>query len=243
MTTAHRPTFNSAIGHEDQGANKLYGGTKKTSARDQPGHLTLKTRQTGQNTKGDLSERDLRTELEERERKAVEKKEREREDRKRAEKVIESERERGRLLIEGKEGGSKPRNIDADDEDEEPTRPADDKDDSDKEDDADDDDEEAELLRELERIKRERAEETARKEMERKIKEAKEKEAAVMTGNPLLQSALNDAPVSFGIKKRWDEDVVFKNQARMEPTTKKQRFINDTVRNDFHRRFLAKYVP
>lgn len=40
---------------------------------------------------------------------------------------------------------------------------------------------------------------------------------------------------------RWYDDVVFKHQARNEPA-KKQRFINDTTRNDFHRKFLGKYV-
>lgn len=42
------------------------------------------------------------------------------------------------------------------------------------------------------------------------------------------------------VKRRWNDDVVFKNQARDEPK-KKQRFINDTIRNDFHRNFLAKF--
>ena len=37
------------------------------------------------------------------------------------------------------------------------------------------------------------------------------------------------------------DDVVFKGQARTEPETKK-RFVNDTIRNDFHRRFLTKYI-
>jgi protein CWC15 len=40
---------------------------------------------------------------------------------------------------------------------------------------------------------------------------------------------------------RWDEDVVFKNQSRGEEKEKK-RFINDTVRNDFHRKFLRRYI-
>jgi protein CWC15 len=43
------------------------------------------------------------------------------------------------------------------------------------------------------------------------------------------------------VKRRWDDDVVFKNQARTEPKRQK-RFINDTVRSDFHRRFLDRYV-
>lgn len=41
--------------------------------------------------------------------------------------------------------------------------------------------------------------------------------------------------------RRWNDDVVFKGQARTEPETKK-RFVNDTIRNDFHRRFLTKYI-
>ena len=40
---------------------------------------------------------------------------------------------------------------------------------------------------------------------------------------------------------RWDDYVVFKNQAR-EPKKEARRFINDTVRNDFHRKFLSKYI-
>lgn len=41
--------------------------------------------------------------------------------------------------------------------------------------------------------------------------------------------------------RRWDDDVVFKNQTRNEPKAQK-RFINDTIRNDFHKRFLQKYI-
>jgi protein CWC15 len=43
------------------------------------------------------------------------------------------------------------------------------------------------------------------------------------------------------VKRRWDDDVVFKNQARDEPQPKK-RFINDAIRSDFHRNFLRKYI-
>jgi hypothetical protein len=43
---------------------------------------------------------------------------------------------------------------------------------------------------------------------------------------------------------RWDEDVVFKNQARdLDSKPKGQkRFINDTIRSDFHKAFMAKYI-
>ncbi|TYH87235.1 hypothetical protein ES332_D01G102500v1 [Gossypium tomentosum] len=82
-----------------------------------------------------------------------------------------------------------PRSIDADDSDVEVNS------------DEASDDEEA-LLAELERIKKEKAEEKLR---------------------------------------QWDDDVVFKNQVRVE--TKPQKcFINDTIRNDFHRKFLLKYI-
>lgn len=40
---------------------------------------------------------------------------------------------------------------------------------------------------------------------------------------------------------RWDEDVIFKNQSRGEPKAVK-RFINDTVRSDFHQKFLQRYI-
>jgi len=43
------------------------------------------------------------------------------------------------------------------------------------------------------------------------------------------------------IKRRWNDDVVFRNQARDEPEHKK-RFINDTIRSDFHRSFLKKFI-
>jgi protein CWC15 len=43
------------------------------------------------------------------------------------------------------------------------------------------------------------------------------------------------------IKRRWNDDVVFRNQARDEPEQKK-RFINDTIRSDFHRNFIKKFM-
>jgi protein CWC15 len=46
---------------------------------------------------------------------------------------------------------------------------------------------------------------------------------------------------SYSLKRRWTEDTVFKNQMKGAPKEKK-RFINDTVRSDFHRKFLNKYI-
>ena len=51
----------------------------------------------------------------------------------------------------------------------------------------------------------------------------------------------NELSLYVQVKRRWDDDVVFKNQARGEPKVQK-RFINDTIRSDFHRRFLTRYI-
>ena len=40
---------------------------------------------------------------------------------------------------------------------------------------------------------------------------------------------------------RWDQDIVFRHQSRDEPEVQ-QRFINDPTRNDFHLRFMNKYI-
>ena len=39
---------------------------------------------------------------------------------------------------------------------------------------------------------------------------------------------------------RWDDDVVFKNCAKGDE--KKPLFINDTLRSEFHKKFMEKYV-
>lgn len=107
----------------------------------------------------------------------------------------------------------------------------------------DDEEEEAELLAELERIKRERAEDAARKAADGAEQLDKAEASELLRGNPLLAEKLiaGEMDVSFALKRRWDEDVVFRNQAQGEPKVQR-RFINDTIRSDFHRRFLDKYM-
>ena len=120
----------------------------------------------------------------------------------------------------------------------------DDDDDEDEDDDDDEEDEEEELMRELERIKKERAAEAAKRQREEKEEAANERDSSILQGNPLLDPSklgAGGAGGSFAVKRRWDDDVVFKNQSR-EPKKEARRFINDTVRNDFHKRFLNKYV-
>ena len=115
---------------------------------------------------------------------------------------------------------------------------------ADDDDDDDEEDEEEELMRELERIKKERAAEAAKRQKEEKEEAANERDSSILQGNPLLDPSklgAGGAGGSFAVKRRWDDDVVFKNQSR-EPKKEARRFINDTVRNDFHKRFLNKYV-
>lgn len=126
----------------------------------------------------------------------------------------------------------------------------DDRDDSDSSDDSSDDsgdssdedsDDEAELMRELEKIKAEKEAERLRLAAEQEEAERKAKEAAALTGNPLLATAVTGKK-SAKLKRRWDDDVVFRNQAKVEDRSKRKRMINDTIRNDFHRRFLSRYI-
>lgn len=60
-------------------------------------------------------------------------------------------------------------------------------------------------------------------------------------GNPLLATDGTNGTTGK-LKRRWNDDVVFRNQAKGEPDRNKKRFINDTVRNDFHKRFLNKFI-
>jgi hypothetical protein len=89
-------------------------------------------------------------------------------------------------------------------------------------------------MRELEKIKKERAAAKAKEEAERAAEEEEQREIDVSRGNPLLNSR------DFTMKRRWDDDVVFKNQARgTEDRNKKKEFINDMLRSDFHKKFMV----
>ena len=103
---------------------------------------------------------------------------------------------------------------------------------------SEDDDDTAALYAELAKIKAERAAEKARQEAEAAVKDRDERDRALATGNPLL----NIGPKDFTVKRRWDDDVIFKNQARGVDDKPKNRFVNDMLRSDFHRKFLNKYV-
>ena len=101
-------------------------------------------------------------------------------------------------------------------------------------------------MREYEKLKKEREEEKRLKELA-KIEEIKRRQQEeVLHGNPLLNSQLPsngaaDQAAGYSMKRKWYEETVFRHYARNEPEDKK-RSVNDTVRRDFHRRFLARTI-
>ncbi|CAE1288621.1 CWC15 [Acanthosepion pharaonis] len=212
MTTAARPTFEPARGGRGKGENDLSALSKQYSSRDLPSHNKLKYRQEGQGAAEELRGRDFRKDLEDRERAVREKKDRNRES--------SGSSKRPRL-----EPAS---NLDAD-------YPVDDEDD---ESDSDDDDDTMELMAELQKIKKERVAEAAKIEAERKVEEERIRKENILKGNPLL----NQEKVDFKVKRRWDDDVVFKNCAKGGDDKNSRGFINDTLRSEFHKKFMEKYV-
>lgn len=107
-------------------------------------------------------------------------------------------------------------------------------------------------MRELEKIKRERAEQKAREEAEQARQAEEQREEHIALGNPLLN------PKAFNVKRRWDDDVVFKNQARGTEQKGNKEFVNvrptvdffdlwgrmltimqDLLRSDFHKKFMV----
>ncbi|KAI1971424.1 complexed with cef1p [Ophidiomyces ophidiicola] len=235
MTTAHRPTFDPAKGKE-----ALRGPAYHQ--RLLPAHTLLKVRKPGQGGDADDGVRDLRAELLKAEAAHFAKKAG-LTDGEAPSASVETATPKRQLAngpddsdgsdiedIEGKRRKvlEETRDIDADSD-------GDDSDSSEEESD-DEEDETAELMRELEKIKRERAEQKEREEQEKAAKEQEQREYDIARGNPLLN------PQDFNLKRRWDDDVVFKNQARGTENKGKKEFVNDLLRSDFHKRFMSKYV-
>lgn len=233
MTTAARPTFEPARGGRGKGEGDLSALSKQYSSRDLPGHTKIKYRQPTQDAPEEVRARDFRRELEERERVAAREKVRERGPREHTTSSSSSKRLRLDQIPAA--------NLDADD----PL--TDDEDDEDSDEDSDDDDTAA-LLAELEKIKKERAEEQERKEREQKAEEERIRMENILSGNPLINLAGQQQPTTqnqstFKVKRRWDDDVVFKNCAKgVDEARKEKRFVNDTLRSEFHKKFMEKYV-
>lgn len=118
---------------------------------------------------------------------------------------------------------------------------ADDPVDSDRSDDEDSDDDTAALLAELNKIKRERIQENAKKEAEKQQEDEKIRMENILSGNPLLNYTSAAPKANTKVKRRWNDDVVFKNCARTE-VDKGNTFINDSLRSEFHKKFMEKYI-
>lgn len=190
--------------------------------------LHFYNREHGQGTSDELRQRDFRKELEEREAKSSS-----------SSKPIPAG---VRRAIEANSVPSKKQktdhvsasNLDQDDPLDEDSSSSDD----------DSDDDTAALLEELNKIKRERAQETEKKEQGKKQEEERIRMENILSGNPLLNYSGGKAGPSANmkVKRRWDDDVVFKNCARTEPDKKTPAFVNDSLRCDFHKKFMEKYI-
>jgi protein CWC15 len=241
MTTAHRPTFDPA-----RGKDSLRG--PGYHQRLLPAHKTLKFRQATQGTTDEHSARDLRAELLRAERRHFAKKEG-------RELSPEQEEEKVTLAIEGSKGqkrsleqgaGEEGHDGEQDEEDYEVKRKrvleetrdvdadSDDasEEDSDSSDDEDDDDDEAELMRELAKIKAERAEAAAREAAEQAAKEEEQQMRDIATGNPLLnkgtitQSREDLSPRVLTISQEHtmsSEDGTMMSSSRTKPEEQKTR--------------------
>mmetsp|Transcript_13302 Transcript_13302/g.29245 ORF Transcript_13302/g.29245 Transcript_13302/m.29245 type:complete len:257 (-) Transcript_13302:2409-3179(-) len=255
MTTAHRPTWKAAVGKANEGGWTAGGAiSTRSAAQNAPAQLTLKTRAEPIDKKKALKESLLALQKAEEKANTLVPK------RRPVDPKLE-QRAQQRLLKQTAEVDlqkikAKYNDSDVDDDDDEKGEDDDDggggdsddssdldndsSSDEDDSDDDDDDDEEA-LAAELAKIRAEREEVRRQEEEKAQAAEEAEQEESALLGNPLLAvgggaTASNDAK-----RRRWNEDVVFRNQAQHEPKPKK-RFINDTVRNDFHKRFLNKFI-
>ncbi|KAI0312560.1 Pre-mRNA-splicing factor Cwf15/Cwc15 [Amylostereum chailletii] len=265
MSTAHRPTWDPAQ------AKDVKGGSRQFSVRDMAAHTKLKFRQPGQTSVSDVQKRDLRAELlaaeadaRARKRKAqglpvaeaahaplaitagdeeAHKRRRVLQEALEMDKDADSDAGSG---DEAGEGGERKMDVDGEKDKKDDEEDEDDSDDSDE-----DEDDTAELLRELEKIKRERAADKARQEQAASASAQADRDAEIAAGNPLLNLAAalgqapgvsTTAPGTFAVKRRWDDDLIFKNQAMHDKDKPQGQFVNDLLRTEFHKKFMSRFV-
>ncbi|CAH8458416.1 unnamed protein product [Schistosoma turkestanicum] len=290
MTTAGRPTWDTAKGSRGKWEGDLSALSKQYSVRDLPAHTKLKLRQEGQGRPEDIQGKDFKRALEEKEKRLAQEKSgrpsinttsqqpaitsAKRPNSTAIAPTVESttigsikrtrpettttvstsnldaddpwdedyDEDQDDIVITKTSNNDKNKNYTEDTFDDDNQNNNDNNEDADKNDmDDDDDDEEDEemLLAELAKIKRERAEEAARLAAERKAAEETIRMENILKGNPLLNSSNSS---EFKVKRRWDDDVVFKNCARGEVDHVKRGFVNDTLRSEFHKKFMKKYI-
>jgi protein CWC15 len=266
MTTAHRPTWKAAVGKSQEGGWTAGGASSaQRSILDAPAHTKLKSRNDAHALQSTERSEILKNSL-------LKIKEMEDKSKKKRRgnfaigprKIDEQVEEEGRMKLlkstndidevtlskmyddaddDGRDNGDDETHkwsevedavnldsdLDASDSDSE----------NDSDDDSDDEDEEDLLQAELAKIRAEREHANAKIKAEAAMEEQDRMEEAALMGNPLLNVSTDR---SGKLKRRWNDDVVFRNQAKDEPNRNKKRFINDTVRNDFHKRFLSKFI-
>ncbi|KAG7882877.1 hypothetical protein KL937_000050 [Ogataea polymorpha] len=207
MTTAHRPTFDHARGRDNVRSTIIH-------KRAMPAHMAMKYRREKRATDDDWdgpseyevdkSEvQQLRSELENQNRAKNEGENEENQP-----EIDELERSK-QLLLETKD-------INTDSESQSESESEEEED--------EEEDEDAELLRELEKIKR-----------EKEARQAKQKEEELArraaSSNPLVQ-------FSDSVHKSW-RSTTFR---RKEKASRQDSYVNDMLRSDFHKRFMDKYV-
>ncbi|CAD8057421.1 unnamed protein product [Paramecium sonneborni] len=257
MTTAHRPTYRPAIGGSEQGGNKMLVHSRSYHSKDLPAYLILKMRRPGQGTQEELESKDFKMDLIKRE----EEGRRQRElkalgvsetslaieaTQKNQNKDVQEPMILKKTKLEEKEVYEQDADdkefIKSSDEEENSQKPEkhiiqqqDLKIEEKSSSSSDEEDDDELLMREYQKIKEQREIEEKKKFLEKQEYLDKNREEEIIKGNPLLISE------DYSLKKKWYEDTIFKNQSRLE-VKEKQRFINDAVRSDFHRKFLNRYI-
>lgn len=249
MSTAHRPTWDPAQ------AKDVKGGSRQFSVRDMAAHTKLKFRQSGQTSVDDVKKRDLRAELLAAEADARARKRKAEgkplEDIAPVAAIEDEEVNKRRKLLQQALEMDKDDDSDDNSGSDNGEAKEKEKEHESEEEDSDEEDDTAELLRELEKIKRERAEEKERLEREQNASANAEREAQIATSNPLLNLAAalgqtpginTTAPGTFAVKRRWDDDLIFKNQAMDSKGRDKSGFVNDLLRTEFHKKFMSRFI-
>lgn len=270
MTTAHRATWKAARGGlQEEGSFQLHVPSAAISGKDAPTERILKTRD---DLKEPITREEFRARLESAEETVFKRPKRSRfgptptsddEDdenshRTKTRKVLRQDVEFRRASVEEKSSERRTFEEHGDGTAESIKQRAENElsrqSDSEESDSEDDSEDEGELLAELERIRKEREFERVRKQAEQQEEQERDEEARASSENPLLSNlgSFNDeisdtasiatgSVPAFAVRRRWDDGVVFRNQGAQERRPA-PRFVNDTLRNDFHRRFMKRYM-
>lgn len=248
----HRVTYHPAIGSATAGGFRYYVPRAQISSADQTSHSQLKYRQPGQNSINEIQNRNLQSQLEINENNHKLQQINNERSIKNLPLLTElpSDTDPPQLLLTG-DTATANSTVEIDVNELAGFNDADDNtiqaqissgdDDSDAE--------TAELQAELERIKHEREQAKLKSEqnnMDTKHNNISSIEYELLSSNPLLASTHGIRPQHNHkqLSRNWSDDAVFSDNARDHDSINKvqKRFINDSVRSDFHRSFLRKYI-